>query len=222
MSGGRVSRVGRREQLNLPRPPLVPLQGRFGATVYEPARSGAASRASPPSFKPTAVASQAVSRYVSDLRSSGLLTPAPNGSWPGVGALVINASDSPGNALHLRWAFTAPGAYLAADTRYNDSASLAFSADDGGTIAVVAVRWPVSAALDESAAYEICVTASADCSVDVNTAALVPGVPPALGVEATKGRVRPLGAPFTHTVSGWVRLHVLEAAAASCINVTSA
>jgi len=155
---------------------------------------------------------------VDDLRVSGLLQAPLAGSapWPGVGDLVVGPSPDAANALDLRWAYTAPGAYFAADTRFNDSACLAFrgatAGDGSAAIATVALRWPVSAAGSVSAApipyawsaatrgyssFTVCVTASVDCDVVVNTASLYPGAPPITEPGESVG------------AANWTRLHVL-------------
>ena len=151
-----------------------------------------------------------------DLRLSGLLHATLAGSvpWPGVGNLVVGPSPDAANALDLRWSYIAPGAYFAADTRFNDTACLAFggatAGDGSAAIATVALRWPVSAAGSmgvspspgaQSAAaraatssFTVCVTASVDCDVAVDTASLSPGAPPT--TESA-------------SAANWTRIHVL-------------
>ena len=128
-------------------------------------------------------------------------------SWPGVGNLSIGPSVEPTNSLHLHWTYTAPGAYFAADSAFNDSACLVFTPDDGVSLVTVAVRWPVVAGtVAESGAhydktpsppFSLCVVATTDCTVSLNTNGFTPGVPPLLQ-------------PPPSAEVNWTRLHVLE------------
>jgi hypothetical protein len=167
-------------------------QGRFGA-YYS---AGGAELLLP---KPTVTVSRGVRGLVGDLSAAGILV----AGWTGTGTFSLADIDAAAaNPLSTRVFYSAPGALFVADTDYNDTTALAFSAPPGsgvvGRVVSVLVRWGVGGRGEGGAATTpLCVTVSADALVSLAPAShFVPG-------EEAPGR-------GGSDVAGWTSSVVLE------------